>query len=471
MDKQERKTLHETLKIKNKQTKIKELSKLYQKNPDNLEIIYFILKNLGTYKEHRPKSKELMKLLKDNYNPSYVNFELGKMEEMDNNYEEAIKYFDESLFYSPSFSGAKLELAKCYKKTGKTYLAKDYLKDLTKANKDKAAYYELGIIYEEENRIEDARECYETALRLNEHDARTLFKLGMLEEKTGNITLAKYYFERGLYINPNDSFVLTELCKCERELGNLEKAKKYIDRAITIKPESVELLEKGLLLEKMEKFEEAYNTYKYCQTLEKNPLINLRLGLLLKQSKNLEEAKQELKDTLGSEHDAQVYYMLSEIYLKEGNIKEAQKCVENIEQAKNKKGIDPRNYNRVKNYIKHQNGETIDSDTFFKNQMTNYEENNTIEVSKKSFKEGTNIKSILEKTKDKLTEENYFNTVSAEDFYVVELDTPVYDENGNKNDKVLIMTIVNSDKIITIMPTYAKKVRLDLPKHKKAKQR
>jgi hypothetical protein len=51
------------------------------------------------------------------------------------------------------------------------------------------------------------------------------------------------------------------------------------------------MLEKGLLYEKLENYDEAYDIYKQSQKIENNSLINLRLALLLKQSKNLKGRK------------------------------------------------------------------------------------------------------------------------------------------------------------------------------------
>ena len=50
--------------------------------------------------------------------------------------------------------------------------------------------------------------------------------------------------------------------------------------------------------------------------------------------------------------------------------------------------------------------------------------------------------------------------MSAEDFYIIELDEPVYDKDGKANNKVLVITLVNSKNIITMAPTYSNKVRL-----------
>lgn len=461
MNKKDKRLLHEILKIKDKQKKIEELSKLYKQNENEPEIMYWLIKYIGANPKYRTRAKELMKLLSDIYNPANTNFELGKMEAMDKNYEKAIKYLDEALYYSPNFGGAKLEIAKCYKKIGKEYIAKDYLGDLTRSNNDKAAFYELGVIYDNEKKYEKARECYENVLNINSRDTRTLFKLGLLEEKLGNITLAIYYFERAIKVNPEDPYTLTELSKCEREIGNYEKAKIYIDKAIKIKPESISMLEKGLLYEKLEDYDEAYDTYKQSQKIENNSLINLRLALLLKQSKNFDEAKESLFQVLGTDYEVRALYMLSEIYLKENEIEKAKECCDKIEKSKSKAGLTHRDYKRIVNYIKQQENNQVDSSSVFVKQMLNYNEEEAIRISKYNFSNDTNIKNIIDKVKDKLTDDNYFNTMAAEDFYIIDLDEPIYDQERRENNKVLVITLVNSKNIIAIAPTYTTRVRLN----------
>lgn len=75
-------------------------------------------------------------------------------------------------------------------------------------------------------------------------------------------------------------------------------------------------------------------------------------------------------------------------------------------------------------------------------------------------KRSKNIESILKQVKEKLTEDNYYDTISAEDLYIVEIDETVYDIDNTPSNKVMVITPLNTKNIISIMPTYKTKTRL-----------
>ncbi len=471
MKKEDKILLNEALKEKDKEKKLKKLAELYKRNEDDTALIFNILKILGTYKEHRQRAKELMKTMEYIYNSESVCFEVGKMETMDKNYKEAILYFKDALFYFPHSSRAKLELARAYKKLDRKNIAMYYLKSLTKDGTDPVAFYELGTLYEDVKNNEEARKCYKKSLELKENDVRALFKIGMLEEKEGNIEISKNYFEKAYEINKKDPFILTELSKCERKLGNYEKSEQYINEAIKEDPTPVKFLEKGLLYEQTKDYDKAYEVYEQSKSIKEDEIINFRLGLLLKQSQYYDRAKEELFKCLELDNNVIALYALSDIYIKENDMKRAQKCLDMIKKHKNKSEVDQRNISRIRSYIKYKTGQLENSDTYFTSQLLDYDKNKAIEISKNYFKENTDVKEILNQVKDNLSEDNLYNTTSAEDFYIVDLPNFVYDKENNKSKKVMIVTIANTKNTITVMPTSYDKVRINNTKLNKINKR
>lgn len=111
-------------------------------------------------------------------------------------------------------------------------------------------------------------------------------------------------------------------------------------------------------------------------------------------------------------------------------------------------------------YIKHKKSELLSADNHYASQILDYDEHRAIEVSKNYFGDRTDIKDVFSKVKSSINNDNYHNSVSAEDFYIVDLDNPAYDKDDKPVKKVVALTVLNSDKIISFMPTYKKKVRL-----------
>lgn len=471
MKKEDKILLNEILKEKNKEKKLKELVELYKRNENDITLIFNILKVLGSYKEHRERAKELMKTMEYIYNSSSICFEVGKMETMDENYEKAIKCFKDTLFYHPNSERAKLELARAYKKLDRKNIAMYHLKSLTKNGTDSVAFYELGTLYEDTNNQEEARKCYQKALELKENDVRTLFKIGMLEERSGNIELAKNYFQKAYENNKKDSYILTELSKCERKLGNYETSKQYIEEAIKESPNPVKFLEKGLLYEQIKDYDKAYEIYEQSQNMKEEKSICFRLALLLKQSQYYDKSKEELFKCLKLDNNVIALYMLADIYIKENDIENAQKCLDLIKNHENKSEVDQRNISRIRFYIKSKTGQLENPETYFTYQLLNYDKDKTLEISKDYFKENTNLEEILNHVKDNLTKDNLYNTTSAEDFYIVDLPNFVYGKENIKTKKVMVVTIVNTKNIIAIKPTNHDKIRITNTKLNKINKR
>lgn len=459
MEKADRRLFHEILREKNKDKKLVMLSELFDRNKDDYSVMFSIVKILGTYPMYRERAKELMELLGDFMDPSSISFELGKMETFDKNYDKAIDRFKESLFYSPSAARAKLELGKAYKMVGDTASAKKAFLELTD-RADKAAFYELGVIAEDNNEFDEARRYYKKVLSIKKNDARTLFKLGLLEEKCGNVELAKSYFSRANKIEPNDSITLTKLSTCERELGELDSALSHAKSAVSIKPNSIGLLELGIIYEELGEFDKAYASYLKALKDENIAIVNYRVAILLKKASCLPEAKKYLLKCLGTELNGKALVELADISLKENDIEQAEDYVGMIPDDEIENDVDLRSFKRINMYIRHKKSELLFADNHYTSQILDYDERKAIEVSKSYFGEGTDMEDVLSKVKTSINDDNYHNTVSAEDFYIVDLDKLAYDKDNKPVKKVVALTVLNSDKIISFMPTYKKKVRL-----------
>ena len=459
MEKADRRLFHEISREKNKDKKLVMLSELFDRNKDDYSVMFSILKLLGTYPMYRERAKELMELLGDFMDPSSISFEIGKMESFDKNYDKAIDRFKESLFYSPSAARAKLELGKAYKKTGDITSAKKAFLELT-ARADKAAFYELGVIAEDNNEFDEARRYYKRVLSIKKNDARTLFKLGLLEEKCGNVEFAKCCFSRANEIAPNDFITLTKLSTCERELGKFDSALRHAKNAVSINSNPIGLLELGIIYEELGEFDKAYASYIKALKDEDIAIVNYRVAILLKKSGCLPEAKKYLLKCLGTELNSKALVELTDISLKENDIEQAEDYVDMISDEEIENDVDLRNFKRINMYIKHKKSELLSADNHYASQILDYDEYRAIEVSKNYFGDRTDIKDVFSKVKSSINNDNYHNSVSAEDFYIVDLDNPAYDKDDKPVKKVVALTVLNSDKIISFMPTYKKKVRL-----------
>lgn len=440
--------------------KLEFLLKLYDKNSEDYDVLFYITKVLGTYPKYRSRARNLLELMKYNYDPAVVSYELGKLDVYDKKYEDAIANFKEAIFVNPRDNGSKLEIAKAYIKLGDDMSAKRYLLELAELKQDKAAFYELGLMAEREGNFDNARLYYQKVLSMRRYDIRSLVRIGLIEYKEGNIALAKEYFDRGYEIDSNDIYILTELSKCERSLGNPGKAKEYIDKAVMLNGGGVSLFEKALVDEALGDYEGAYNTYEELQAIEERPAASYKFGILLKQSGDYERAKEKLQKCIGSRLNDKVLMILADICLKEGDTSKAREYISKVDTSL-LSSSDYKSIVRTNSYIDYKEGIIPDDHHYYLDQIMDFDKERTFKVSKQFFADDENLESLYEKAKLGIKEENHFDTISAEDLYLIDLDVPVKDNNNVFHDRLMALTPVNCKDIISFMPTYKKLVRLN----------
>lgn len=470
MTKEENQILHSIKNEEKREKKLEILLKLYENNKEDYDVLYNIIKILGTYKEYRQRSKKLLELMINNYDPLLINYELGKIETYDRNYEKAVEKFKEVLTLEPKNVMAKLEIAKSYTKLGDNISAKEHLLELAETKQDRAAYYELGLMAEREKDQKKAKMYYKKVLLLRPYDIRSLVRIGLIEYKEGNIETAKEYFKRGYKANPNDVYILTELSRCEKDLGNPETAKKYIDKAVELNGGGVSLYEKAKVCEELGEYKEAYNTYRQLQTLEDNTPVAYRLGILLKQSGNYKEAREELLKCIKSQLKDKVLMILADMSLKEKNIEQAEKYA-NMVEINNLVGQEYKNITRILAYIKYKKGTEENQNYYYIDQIKNYNKDRTIQIAKQFFNEAEDLEKLYIKAQEGIKEENHFDTISAEDLYIVELENETLDNNNVKHNRLMVLTPVNEKNIISFMPTYKKTIRLNQEKTKQKERK
>lgn len=126
-------------------------------------------------------------------------------------------------------------------------------------------YNNLGLLLEEEGRLEEAAECYAAAVACNANFIPALFNSGNAASKLGRWSDAIGWFDRVLRIDDNNPQAHFGRGAALRELGRPKKAFDAIERAIALKPDYVEalnlygeiLLKRGMITEAIHSAENA----------------------------------------------------------------------------------------------------------------------------------------------------------------------------------------------------------------------
>jgi tetratricopeptide (TPR) repeat protein len=116
-----------------------------------------------------------------------------------------------------------------------------------------------GIAHADRGEPEEAIECFERAIALNEKDVISLRKKGVALSLMGRDEEALIWFEKALAIPHRDCYnTLRDMGVSLRRIGRFEEAEKYLDAAIEKNSQNAPALrEKGILLSQCKKDREA----------------------------------------------------------------------------------------------------------------------------------------------------------------------------------------------------------------------
>ena len=100
----------------------------------------------------------------------------------------------------------------------------------------------LGQIYEEMGKLDQAELTFHLALLMDYQDRRSLKGLGVVLQQQGKFADAMYYYLRFIELEPKDGDVCYNLCVVFYELGQYDEAVTWSERAIEVTPSDLLVL-------------------------------------------------------------------------------------------------------------------------------------------------------------------------------------------------------------------------------------
>lgn len=180
----------------------------------------------------------------------------------------------------------------------------------------------LGNIYLQLNRLEDARENFKAALVIDEGSAAALYGLGQVALSQRSYAEAVSYFEKAVAQTPGANRIHYSLAMAHRGLGNTEKATAHLARQGPVGVRASDPLVDGL------------------QDLIKGERIHLIRGKLALESRRYAEAADEFRKAIAANRDSMPAHVnLGAVLTQSGDLKGA---AEQFEEALR---IDPKNTN------------------------------------------------------------------------------------------------------------------------------
>jgi tetratricopeptide (TPR) repeat protein len=203
-------------------------------------------------------------------------------------------------------------------------------------------------------------------------------------------------------------------------------------------------------------------------------ISRVELGRILLCKKKYEEARENLE--VFSEHKGIETYAMSELLylaLREGKFEQAKRIYEYI-----KSDADywtPSTKSQIEFYINYMLGKIKDKSSirgyYFGEQVADYSEEKAIRHIKLHLDEnddkkihsvyldGVDVEDVYDKSKIRITEINPFN-INVIDRYIINFDSPIGIVQGEETDTVSVITLPNTNDILSIYPVYNFKTRV-----------
>lgn len=432
----------------NEEQKVEKLKNIYNENKENYDLLVTLIKEIGLDKTKRKKAKEILKLLFNYADTSYVYLSLAKLEILDKNYEKAKEYINIVLSFDKNNREAITQNIRIDIKNN--IFDKEKLTKVANLYNDPIASFTLAKSYEREENYNKALEYYQKVLHTKKDDAKTLFSIAKIKIKQNRIREAERILKKIIRNNPQDVASISTLAELEYQKNNIETSKTLYKQVLNIKKDGQASSNLGKIYNKEGNFEKAYNYLKIAYNNYYN--CQYLLGTIAKKLGKFEESKEWF---LESYQNYQTQLELSNLYARE---KDLESALYYLIKAYNliTEQSDLRNFYRLETYIKKQLGilkeNPKNKDSIYFKQLKNYSENLVIEKAQNLFSEKFNIQENIKYIKQNINENNYATTSGGIDYYLIKFNEEVGKKDGISTNYISVMTIIGTDKIISISP-------------------
>ena len=199
------------------------------------------------------------------------------------------------------------------------------------------AVYGLGSAYLQQQKTNEARDCFQRALKLHASYPGTLpncwNNLGILAARVGDFDHAIQYFKQSLQIDPAHSIALQNLGSAYRQKKDWPQAKSALERALALNPDDPEAnYSLGMVYAQQEDTARAYDyLQRAIAARPAYPEALNNLGILYLRTRHPVEAIQSFEQSIrvAPAYD-QAYLNLARVYAIEGDQEKAKAVLQEL---------------------------------------------------------------------------------------------------------------------------------------------
>jgi len=251
-----------------------------------------------------------------------INYNSGHFEKAALHYEQAFEESGERHIESLN------NLALALKSQGKLDQATVALsKAIALDSQYEKAYYNLGLIYLDNEEPQLALESFQKVIEINPLHEQAWYNIGYIHSQRGAVKASIQSYEKTLEINPVNTKCRLNLAVQYNRDGQTDKAEKQYNIVLSINPAySSAWYNLGLLLKKRNSLDEAEEAYLKAIELEpENAKYRYSLALIYENRNNPEGAITVLEEALDiSPDDQSLRFKLAKLLVEAGRVSEAE---------------------------------------------------------------------------------------------------------------------------------------------------
>jgi tetratricopeptide (TPR) repeat protein len=149
---------------------------------------------------------------------------------------DAVPYLTQHLKMVPGDQQSLIQLGKCFSDLGRLAEAERTLRDALAAGDDAVGYYNLGLVLEQGDRLQEAESNYRRATSLGTGLASARNNLGLLLARNARLNEAEVQLREAIRLEPSSPDAYTNLSVVLLERLNFAEAEQMARQAIAVDP-------------------------------------------------------------------------------------------------------------------------------------------------------------------------------------------------------------------------------------------
>lgn len=160
-------------------------------------------------------------------------------------------------------------------------------------------YVSAARLLENQNKLDQAEEKYQQALKLAPRDVNTLVSLARLQDRQGKPALAVETYGKALQVEPQSSLVHNDLGLCFARQGNVPQSLTHLNQAAKLQPTNPKYRNNlASVLVDAQRIDEAYS---HLAAISPPAVAHYNLAYLLQQRGQTAAADQQLQQSLAAD--------------------------------------------------------------------------------------------------------------------------------------------------------------------------